>query len=307
MLNITTNEKNQIKKEEIKQLISEKLNQLEELEKGSIYIKQLSEIALLQIEIEKFDDAENNIKLCLTHFIKQKDRLGQASALGLLGTLNMKRINYHEAIDYYRKALKIYSELNQKMEEIVCLKSIGNCYLNLNNLDKANDIFLECSELSSNQDDIYSFLDCLGYLIRIYEEKGNEELLYELYQKSLKAFQEIKDQKGIIISYYNMGILKKRMSNYQDALLNFKKGTNRAIDANFAELIIRGLSYVGESLFHLGKIKEASYQYIRALDLAERVKAKNAKIQINIILKSFGLSEKKIEKMLEDYRNKKSK
>ena len=91
-----------------------------------------------------------------------------------------------------------------------------------------------------------------------------------------------------------MGILQKKENNLEDALLNFKKGTNIAIDANYVESIIRGLGYVGEVLFYIGRIKEAKNQFLRALHIANKIGAKNAITQIKILLQSLGLQEKNI-------------
>ncbi|MEJ2277884.1 MAG: tetratricopeptide repeat protein [Candidatus Lokiarchaeota archaeon] len=260
----------ELNQEEIEDLIEEKENKLKELEKGSEYVKQLSDIALLQIEINQFEKAEKNLHTCLKHFQNLKDRLGEASVFGLLGTLHLKKEEYDLAIEFYQKSQKIYEELSQKQEIIICLKGIGSALMKKGDFRNSTEIFLKCSEICSNQNDIYGLLDCLGNLIQIHEREEKWDIVLELYQKTLKAFGEIRDKKGIIISYFNIGIIYKNNSKYGKALEFFKKGTNVAIEANFAEYIIKGLSYVGESLFYLGKIKEAKSQYIKALYLAEK-------------------------------------
>ncbi|MCK4380574.1 MAG: tetratricopeptide repeat protein, partial [Candidatus Lokiarchaeota archaeon] len=152
--------------------------------------------------------------------------------------------------------------------------------------------------------DIYNLLDCLERLIYIHEINKKWDVVFELYKKTLKAFKEINDYKGIITSYFNLGILQKKNNDLEEALIYFKKGTNVAIDVNYAELIIRGLGYVGETLFYIGKIKEAKNQFIRALHIAQDVNAKNAIIQIQILLQSLGLQDKNIIKELKEYEKK---
>lgn len=111
----------------------------------------------------------------------------------------------------------------------------------------------------------------------------------------------------MIISHFNLGIIKRNQGDYEEALYQFKMGTNLSIESNFVELIIKGLSYVGECLFYQGRMNESKNQYISALHLAEQVKSKNAILQIQILLKSFGMSDKDIEADLELYRKKKIK
>jgi tetratricopeptide (TPR) repeat protein len=219
--------------------------------------------------------------------------------MGVLGTLYFKKESYQKSIDEYQKSFQIYKELNQFQEQITCLVGIGNSYLKLEKLDEACDIFLECSAICSDNQDIYSLLDCLGNLILIHERQEKWDIVFELYSKSLDAFLELKDSKGIITSYFNLGILQKKNNNLEDALLYFKQGTNQAIDSNYVELIIKGLGYVGETLFYLGKHRDAKNEFIRALKLAKKIRANNAVIQLEVLLNSLGLSNDDIKSELE--------
>ncbi|UCC19434.1 MAG: tetratricopeptide repeat protein, partial [Promethearchaeota archaeon] len=163
---------NEIKpnEEKLHKLLNKKKENLRELEKtgkGSNYIKELSDIALIQLELEEYVESEKNYLICLKHFRKQKDRLGQAAVHGVLGTLYFKSSDYHKSIQSYEKAFNIYNDLKQTHEQITCLIGIGNNYLKLNKLDEACDIFLDCSAICSDNNDIYHLLDCLGNLIHI--------------------------------------------------------------------------------------------------------------------------------------------
>ncbi|MFX1494233.1 MAG: tetratricopeptide repeat protein [Promethearchaeota archaeon] len=291
----------ELNRKEIEQLIKKTKNNLEALNKfgkNSNYIKELSNLAILQIEIEDYIEAEKNLTVCLNHFKIQRDRLGQAAVFGILGVLYFKKKKYENSIEYYNKALKIYTELNQIKEEITCLKGIGNNYIKLSKWEEASDNFLDCSALCSDNDDIYNLLDCLGNLIYIYEKEENWEVLKELYQKSLEGFKRLKDNKGIIVTSFNLGILQKKDKKFNEALNYFEKGMNLALESNYPELIIKGLSYIGEIFFLLGQIRKAKEKFIRALLLAKEVKAKNAIIQLKILLKSIGLKDEDIDEEL---------
>lgn len=279
---------------------------LEEQGKDSNYFQKLSTIALLQIEIDEFDNAEENLKLCLNHFEVEKDNLGKAAVYGILGVLKFQSGDYSSSYKYYNHAYDIYNDLNQFKEEIVCLMGMGNALIKLENLDKACDIFLECSSLCSERNDLFNLLDCLGNLIYIHETKEDWDVVKELYKKSLEAFKKMKDYKGIIVSNFNLGILEKKKNAYQKALIYFEKGTQRAKQSNYSELTIKGLSYIGEALFYLGNIKSAKQKYVEALYIANTINAKNAIIQIKVILNSFGLNEKQIEEELNELVNRDS-
>ncbi len=292
--------------EELEALLKEKLVNLKELEqfgKDSNYIKELSNIALIQLQLELFKESENNYLLCLKYFQLQKDRLGQAAVYGVLGTLYYKKGDYQKSIEFYENAFEIYNELKQIEEQITCLKGIGNSFIKLNQFDEACDVLLECSALCSDNNDIYNLLDCLGNLIQIYETQENWDIVFELYKKSLKAFKELDDVKGIITSYFNLGIIKKNESDFNQAIIYFKKGTNKAIESSYTESILKGLSYIGEVMVYQYRMSEAKDVYIKALSIANKVRAKNAILQIKILLNSLGLSEEEINKELKNYIN----
>jgi tetratricopeptide (TPR) repeat protein len=292
----------------LEQLLKEKLVNLNELAligKNSNYIKELSDISLIQLELALFSDAEQNLLICLKHFEKQKDRLGIAAVYGILGTLFFKKEEFLTSLDYYERAYIIYKELMQIQEQITSLKGIGTNLIKLNKLDEACDKFIECGSVCSDNNDIYNLLDCLGNLIIIHEIQEKWDTVIELYKKSLKAFKELRDFKGMCTSYFNLGILQKKRNNVEEALRYFKKGTNVAIEANYAELIIKGLGYVGEAYFYLGKDRDAKNQFIKALHIANEIKAENAKIQLKILLQSLGLNEAQIIDELRRYKEKK--
>ena len=304
-----TENKSELTEEELNQILNEKvenLTVLEQIGKNSHYIKELSDVALIQLQLKKYEESENNYLICLDHFKKQKDRLGQAAVYGVLGILNFEKGNYHKSIEFYEEAFNIYKELSQIEEQITCLKGMGNNYIKLNKFDDACDVFLDCSAICSDNNDMYSFLDCLGSLIYIHEHTEQWDIVFDLYKKTLKAFKELSDNKGIITSYFNLGILQKKTNNLEEALRYFKKGTNTSIDSNYAELIIKGLSYIGETLFYLDEKKEAKDQFIKALHLAKKIKAENAEIQLRVLLQSLGLQDKHILEELRSYEENKN-
>ncbi len=300
--------KDEYSQKELEALLQEKLvnlNELEQIGKGSNYFQELSDIALIQLQLELYEESEKNYLLCLKYFQLLKDRLGQASVYGLLGTLFLKKKEFERSLENYQIANDIYFELNQIPEQITCLKGIGDVLISLDRLDQASDIFFKCSAIASDSNDIYSILDCLEKLISIYEKQDDWDVVYELYEKTLESFAKLKDKQGMIISHFNLGIIKRNQGSYEEALYQFKTGTNLSIESNYVELIIKGLSYVGECLFYQGKMNESKNQYISALHLAYNVKSKNAILQIKILLKTFGMSDKEIEADLELYRKKK--
>ena len=115
-------EKEEFSKSELESILEEKLVELKEVEqigKGDNYFKILSDIALIQLQLELYDESEKNYLLCLKYFQLQKDRLGQASVYGLLGTLFLKKNEFKNAIENYKKSNEINVQLNQVAEPLI--------------------------------------------------------------------------------------------------------------------------------------------------------------------------------------------
>ncbi|GAG82594.1 unnamed protein product, partial [marine sediment metagenome] len=170
-------------REEIEKTIREtelRVRELETIGKNSEYFQELSDLALLQLEIGYYTESEKNIFVCLKHFKKQKDKLGQAAVYGILGVIYFKSEQYQKSIQYYNLAYEIYDKFHQIQEQITCLIGIGNNFIKLNQFDEACEIFLECSAICSDNKDIYNLLDCLGNLITLYEKQENWDIVYEL-------------------------------------------------------------------------------------------------------------------------------
>ena len=86
----------ELTREELERLLEEKFKNLNVLDKGgkdSNYIKELSYIALIQFQLKQYSKSEENYLGCLAYFIELKDRFGQASVYGVLGTLYYKKMN----------------------------------------------------------------------------------------------------------------------------------------------------------------------------------------------------------------------
>lgn len=141
----------------------------------------------------------------------------------------------------------------------------------------------------------------MGNLIFIYETQENWEVVHELYSKTLKTFKKIKDDKGIIMSYFNLGILEKRSGDYLSALDFFRRGEEIAKTSNFSKLKVKGLFYIAECYVYLGKTKDAKEKFIETLYYANKIQAKNIILQIKLLLKSIGFENQQIEEELENY------
>jgi tetratricopeptide (TPR) repeat protein len=301
---LTFEDKPKLSDKELEEKISILSQEIEFLKKEgrkSEYIHNLYELALFQANYDKFDEALQNLKICLKYFEESADNFGIGLVYGSMGVIYYLSKDYPKSLYSYKEACQISERLFQKREQIVCLKGIGLNLMKLNELDEAVDVFLNCAEFSSKENRLEDFLDSISNIIQIYEVQEKWDVMIELYLKALEAFEQLQDVRAIINTHFNLGILYNKLEMYDEALSHFKKGTNIANEANIVESIIKGLSLVGEVYVRQNKLKKATQEFIKSLSVAKKVSANNAIEQLKILLNAIGLNNEEINIMLQKY------
>ena len=181
-----TENETEFNKEDLQDLLNKKLENLREIErigKDSNYMKELGDIALIQLQLGRYIDSENNYLTCLKHFKKHKDRFGQAAVYGVLATLSFKKNDYLKSLEFYEKAYEIYKELKQVQEQIACSKGIGNSLINLKtDNNDINYIEVETKDIKEILTNTNRKID----LIRM-DIEGHERELFNRLSDDIKA------------------------------------------------------------------------------------------------------------------------
>lgn len=104
-------------------------------------------LALIHLEIENFDQAEELLLPILEHF----DRKGEDNFVMLyknsLGQVNEGRKNWHKALDYYHQSLEMCNRIKPLGVKPRLLTNIGFCHLGLDEPDSAMFYFNSALEI----------------------------------------------------------------------------------------------------------------------------------------------------------------
>lgn len=155
-------------------------------------------------------------------FNKNYFPMAAAGNLGFIGTSYHLDGIYSKAIDYYKRALKIIIEVENKEVETVLLNNIAVAYVELKQYSKAAEYFLKV--IKANPKEFYNVLTNLTDIIErsTFEELGEVlKAAFETYKKP--GVQKKSNQVTLAETYLSEARSNQHQGNYQQAINYFEK------------------------------------------------------------------------------------
>lgn len=174
--------------------------------------------------------AKNHYEISLEISRDIGDRKSEAMNLSSLGNLlSLDMGDNSRALVYYREALKIYRNMNDKVRENYELGSIGYVYLVFGDYSKALEYFKQSLKLSREINNKKFEYEALEFIGDVYVFLKDTKKAINYFNLSLKIANEIDDpkyKKAILRKY---GTLNELQGNYSEALECFEKGLKISI------------------------------------------------------------------------------
>lgn len=192
---------------------------------------------------------------------KGKTEYRKAQALGYKyqGISWYVRGNFVNALDYYKKCLKIEKEIGDLEGINGSLNNIGLIYSDQGAYMKALDYFIQSLKIAEDigdKDGISSALSNIG-IIYIKLEDFSNALDYS--DRSLKINREINDQYGVSLQLNNIGTIYLSQGDHATALIYYTQGLK--IKEQIGDLI-----GIGITLNNIGDVYQALDDYPKALE-----------------------------------------
>ncbi len=205
---------------------------------------------------------------------KSKNKAKEAVALENLARIFFNIGSYSRTLEYFFDVLRIAEEQGDSFNQAITLNNIGIVYGENGQLEKALEYYgksLVIKEQMGNQEAIVNTLSNIGL---IYDELGEYEKGFDSYTKALNIDRKRQYVDGIFISLNNLGQNFLKRGLYDSALIYFKESWNLGAtvenDYDKAHLLNNmAAAYLGK-----GKSTEAEEFYLRAIALAEKIKAR---------------------------------
>lgn len=152
---------------------------------------------------------------------KVNNKTQLANALNLKGISLVMKGNYHYAIDYFNKSLKISEEINDKNGIANSTNSLGIIYQNQGNYHKALEFFKRFYDIKSFVKDTIGMANALSNMAITQSNLGNFDEALSYHLRSIHLRKLAGDKIGLANSYANIGNLYQQKNKNQLALEAF--------------------------------------------------------------------------------------
>lgn len=132
--------------------------------------------------------------------------------------------NFVEAIPYYRKAIPAYEQLKDTFLLTNCYSSIGLCYHNIFQGEKAIAAFLKALKISENNKE-YSAEITANIALAHARMKNHQEAI-NYFREAVKLNIEINDTVSTAVDYNGLGEAFTNSNQSDSAIVNFYKAIN---------------------------------------------------------------------------------
>ena len=239
---------------------------------------------ILNSKLAEYELAMNNFAEALSLFSKSNARnslLAYARTQVALGSVYHQQGDFATALGLYLSAEEISSRSEEYPALREVLSKIGDCYLKLNQFDKAGIYAgknLKIVEKLTNPFDIASvYIDYGNWLNET--NKYEEGLSY--YEKAGKLLESANNQELYHTYFYDYAFLLSRKEKYSESLVYYEKAYRAALNSGILFDQIDARYKMGLMNYYLKNFKSASLILKDALRKAEDIKS--SLLQRNIL------------------------
>ncbi|WP_344915614.1 AfsR/SARP family transcriptional regulator [Streptosporangium oxazolinicum] len=196
------------------------------------------------------------------------DRRGQQVALNNIGEIEFKLGNYTTALGHYEEAGSVYPDMGPQ-NKAIWLNNVANVYQLLNRHADALECYRQALQIHSNIGDRRHEVDALNNIGNCYARMGRDEDALVHHQKALRISIEILDRREESQALLSIGGIHHRANHHDAALAHFKKALAVAHAIGDVHQEARTLDEMGTALADTGEKARAEECWRRALGLYE--------------------------------------
>ncbi len=171
--------------------------------------------------------------------------------------------HFHEAIEFYTKALNIYRKLGNRSAESRILRGLGSVYLSLSQFRKSIEAYEQALDICEDLDDISSKAYCLQSIGNGHKQLENYAQAIEFYEQALAIFRKLKDRSGEAYTLSDFGEANAKLGQYKKAGQSLRQAYSKMRELEDPHGTAICLGFLGSILLTQGR-------YARALDVSEQ-------------------------------------
>jgi len=213
------------------------------------------------IELNKLGQAQKDFFTAIKH----AERSGNADRLArsflALGNVNYKQEYWKMAFDNYQSALYHFDSLGNSTMQSIVLMNLGNCSRKMKSYEQAMEFYKKAISIQTENEDMINGMNTYSNIALLYEAMEDTINAIKNYEKALELAIEIDDKEIIAINGSNLGDL------YLKAGATVKAGDllNKSYDAAVASGLLEeqfSTTSVLAQIHEKNKDFQSAYQYL---------------------------------------------
>ncbi len=209
-----------------------------------------------------------------------------------IGDVHRSLKNEDKAIEYYKKSLKLYKELNLRRGEASASNGLGILYSDQKNPQKALEFYRQtlqiCKEINL-ESGISATLNNIGYELFVLLDYDSA---YNYYEEALKLKEKLDNPSSMSATLVNMGQVRLVQKEYREAKLLFDKSLELAIQTNNSSVELENYEFLTQLYQKTGKNAEALENLQKYVKLKETIFEESKLEKINELEARFQVGKK---------------
>lgn len=195
---------------------------------------------------------------------------GLAKSYGSIGIVLSEQSNYAKALQFYLKSVKIYEKLDDQVRCAKLYNNIGVIYKSQKSDFKALEFFVKAEKIQSKLKD-ENISITLTNIANCYLNQNNLEKANFYYNEAKKVLDKHPNPRALGEWYNNKGLLKQAERNIVEAIENWQNAitTFQNIDDKFG--LVDTYLYLGQLYFEQQNLDKAFESTNQALQIAKQI------------------------------------
>jgi len=240
------------KKEYIKPVLQKVNEDIDELVKHAIKIRQENAAHSIMLSIKALEKSEKagykkgiadcHYNIGIAHFnqsdlVSSLEHLNKAAnfysqlgmkkqtaeSLNAIGGVSRSKGSMDGSLEAHMKALKIFEEIDDKKGMASANNNLGVLYKVQGEFNKALQYFEKALEINNKSKETTGLITVLGNIANIYRQTGNESKAIEYNNRALEIAEAASDKKNLSLITNNIGLVYEKQGNFDKALEYFMK------------------------------------------------------------------------------------
>jgi tetratricopeptide (TPR) repeat protein len=235
--------------------------------KGGERSYSLISLGAIHRDFGNWDLAEKYFKDALAIAEEENNKREIATSLGMLGDIERNRGNWDEAEKLFRQCLEMMTELGDRSGMASSWGVLGDIERNRGNWDEAEKLYRQSLALTTEVGDRSGMASSWRVLGYIEQCRGNWDQAEKLYRQSLALTTELGDRSGMASSWTSLGDIEQCRGNWDEAEKLYRQSLALRTELGDREGIASSWASLGDIERNRGNWDEAEKLYRQSLAL----------------------------------------